>query len=284
MRTLGDHGSVIILAITVAGMGWLYGCAGAPPKPPPKTRVATPRPAPSPWETPAPAPTPVPSPPPAAGKPPSAKPYKVMGKWYHPIPTASGFTQTGKASWYGEQFHGRPTANGERYDMHGTTAAHKTLPLGTVVRVDNLDNGRTLDIRINDRGPFVEGRIIDLSYGAAKTLGVVGPGTANVRITALGKPTSATAGTAAPTYEPEDYSKGNFTFQIGAFKDPGNAERLKQRLSGSYQNVHVKAYFNEAHGTLYGVRLGLATTLEQAAEYKQILRQKGFEGAFTIAE
>ena len=268
----------MVIAMALAAMGWLYGCAGAPPQPPPKTRVATP----SPWDRPAPAPAPLP--PPATGKPPSAKPYKVLGKWYHPIPTASGFTQTGKASWYGKEFHGRPTANGERYDMHGITAAHKTLPLGTVVRVDNMDNRRTLDIRINDRGPFVDGRIIDLSYGAAKTLGVVSPGTANVRITALGKPTAATAGTAAPTYEPVDYSKGNFTFQVGAFKDPGNAERLKQRLSGSYQNVHVKAYFNDVHGTLYGVRLGLATTLEQAADYKQILRQKGFNGAFTIAE
>jgi rare lipoprotein A len=207
-----------------------------------------------------------------------------MGKWYHPLPTASGFTETGKASWYGKKFHGRLTANGERYDMYGITAAHKTLPLGTVVRVRNLDNGRTLDIRLNDRGPFVEGRIIDLSYGAAKSLGVVGPGTANVRLTALGKPTAASDGSSTPTYQAVDYTRGNFTFQVGAFKDPANAERLKQRLSASYQNVHVKAYFHEVHGTLHGVRLGLAKTLEQAAEYKQILRQKGFNGAFTIAE
>jgi rare lipoprotein A len=168
--------------------------------------------------------------------------------------------------------------------MHGISAAHKTLPLGTVVRVQNLDNGRSLDIRLNDRGPFVHGRIIDLSYGAAKRLGVVGPGTANVRITALGKPTAPGDGTTPPTYQPVDYTHGNFTFQVGAFKDSGNAHRLKKRLSATYQNVHVKAYFNEVHGTLYGVRLGLATTLEQAAEYKQILRKKGFEGAFTIAE
>lgn len=207
-----------------------------------------------------------------------------MGKWYHPLPSASGFTQTGKASWYGKKFHGRPTANGERYDMHAISAAHKTLPLGTVVRVENLDNGRTLDIRINDRGPFVEGRIIDLSYGAAQTLGVVGPGTARVRLTALGKPAAGTAGSASPAYEAVDYTHGRFTFQVGAFKDPGNADRLKSRLAHTYQNVHVKPYFHEVHGTLYGVRLGMATTLEQAAEYKQTLRQKGFKGAFTIAE
>ena len=267
--------AAVIVALTACALTMMAGCARAPARPAPKARVYSPQPA---------RPAPVPAPKAPATAPPTAKPYKVMGKWYHPLPTASGFTETGKASWYGKKFHGRPTANGERYDMHGISAAHKTLPLGTVVRVDNLDNGRALDIRINDRGPFVGGRIIDLSYGAAKTLGVVGPGTANVRITALGRPTAATAGKATPSYEPVDYSKGNFTFQVGAFKDPNNAERLKQRLAASYQNVHVKSYFNDVHGTLYGVRLGLATTLQQAAEYKQRLRQNGFEGAFTIAE
>ena len=100
-------------------------------------------------------------------KPATQKSYKVMGKWYHPVAQSDGFTQKGKASWYGKKFHGRKTANGERYDMYGLSAAHKTLPLGTWVRVNNRDNDRTLDVRLNDRGPFVRGRIIDLSYGAA---------------------------------------------------------------------------------------------------------------------
>jgi rare lipoprotein A len=204
-----------------------------------------------------------------------------MGKWYQPLPTAAGFNQSGKASWYGKKFHGRKTANGETYNMYGISAAHKTLPLGTWVRVVNLENQRTLDVRINDRGPFVHGRIIDLSYGAAKKLGVVGPGTAKVRISSLGKRSGSGK---TPEYVPVEWNKGKFTFQVGAFKDRGNARRLSQKLSHNYKNVHIFSYYHETHGTLYGVRLGLATTLQQAGQYKQILRQNGFEGAFTIAE
>jgi rare lipoprotein A len=112
------------------------------------------------------------------------KPYKISGKWYQPLPYARGYRERGLASWYGKKFHGRKTANGETYNMYGISAAHKTLPLGTYVTVKNLDNGKTLVVRINDRGPFVKGRIIDLSYGAAKKLGVVGPGTARVDVLA----------------------------------------------------------------------------------------------------
>ena len=90
------------------------------------------------------------------------KPYKVFGKWYQPLPDSKGFRQRGIASWYGKDFHGKKTSNGETYDMYAMTAAHKTLPLGTYVRVHNLENNRTLEVRINDRGPFVRGRIIDL--------------------------------------------------------------------------------------------------------------------------
>lgn len=223
-----------------------------------------------------------------AKKPPPAtqKSYKVMGKWYHPVASADGFTQRGKASWYGKKFHGRKTANGERYNMYGVTAAHKTLPLGTWVRVENLDNGRKLDIRLNDRGPFVHGRIIDLSYGAAKKLGVVGPGTANVKLTALGSRVtgSSAAGTKSPAYRPVDWNKGRFTFQVGAFSDPNNAKRYMAKLSSLYKHAHIKPYYHPDHGKLYGVRIGLATSYKQALEYKTALRQKGFPGAFTIAE
>jgi rare lipoprotein A len=221
-----------------------------------------------------------------ARKPATQKSYKVMGKWYHPVAQADGFTQTGKASWYGKKFHGRKTANGERYDMYGLSAAHKTLPLGTWVRVNNRDNGRTLDVRINDRGPFVHGRIIDLSYGAAKKLGVVGPGTANVKVTALGSRVAAAqpAGSKPATYRPVDWTRGRFTFQVGAFSDPNNAERYKDKLGSRYKNAHIASYFHPDHGKLYGVRIGLATSYKQALEYKTALRQKGFPGAFTIAE
>ena len=137
------------------------------------------------------------------------RPYKIQGKWYHPIPDARGFTQTGIASWYGKDFHGKKTANGEIYNMHAMTAAHKTLPLGTWVRVYNLTNGKSCDVRVNDRGPFVRGRIIDLSYSAAKEIGLVGPGTAKVRIKAMAPPAGAAQG------DRNIYYKGNFTIQLG---------------------------------------------------------------------
>jgi rare lipoprotein A len=121
--------------------------------------------------------------------------------WYQPLPHARDFRQRGEASWYGRDFHGRQTASGEIYDMYAMTAAHKTLPLGTYVRVQNRDNNKTVDVRVNDRGPFVRGRIIDLSYTAAHKIGVVGPGTAAVEIAALGAATKPRTATAYPMFQ-----------------------------------------------------------------------------------
>jgi rare lipoprotein A len=115
------------------------------------------------------------------------KPYKVHGNWYQPLPSATDFREVGLASWYGKKFHGRRTSNGEIYNMYAMTAAHKTLPLNTWVRVTRRDTGKSIVVRVNDRGPFVTGRIIDLSYTGAKKLGMVGPGTARVIVTALGR-------------------------------------------------------------------------------------------------
>ena len=98
------------------------------------------------------------------------------------------YTEKGRASWYGEPYHGRATASGERYDMHAMTAAHRTLPFGTVVRVTNLENGRSVRLRITDRGPFKKGRIIDLSYAAAKKLNMIGPGVVKVRVEVVRRP------------------------------------------------------------------------------------------------
>lgn len=111
--------------------------------------------------------------------------YEEFGQRYEVLESSEGFSEKGIASWYGSDFHGRNTSSGESYDMYQMTAAHKTLPLPTYVSVNNLDNGRTLIVKVNDRGPFIEGRVIDLSYAAAYRLGVTGPGTANVEITAL---------------------------------------------------------------------------------------------------
>jgi rare lipoprotein A len=210
------------------------------------------------------------------------KPYKVFGKWYQPLPDSKGFHQRGIASWYGKDFHGKKTSNGETYDMYAMTAAHKTLPLGTYVRVHNLESNRKLEVRINDRGPFVRGRIIDLSYTAAKELGLVGPGTAKVEIVALGTPAASDDGTSR-TYVQGDYYSGNFTFQVGAFANRENAERLKRKLDEQYKNAHITRY---ARGDkiFYRVRVGAFKTLEEAILNEAIFIQDGYPDVFMVAE
>ena len=210
------------------------------------------------------------------------KPYKVFGEWYQPLPDAKGFRQRGIASWYGKDFHGKKTSNGEIYDMYAMTAAHKTLPLGTYVRVQHLANNRSVEVRVNDRGPFVRGRIIDLSYSAAKDLGIVGPGTAKVEVFALGTPTTTDGGTSR-SFVPGDYYSGNFTFQVGAFLNRENAERLMRKLDEQYQNVHL-SIFDSGTDIYYRVRVGQATSLEQAVEIEAHLIQNGFPDVFAVAE
>jgi rare lipoprotein A len=223
-------------------------------------------------------PTPEPPPPVEPGYP---KPYKVLGKWYQPLPHSEGFQQRGIASWYGREFHGKKTSNGEIYNMYALTAAHKTLPLGTHVRVNNLENNRSAVVRINDRGPFVRGRIIDLSYAAAEDIGIVDSGTAWVEVVALGKPTSN--GGTAPAYTAQDYSHGNFTFQVGAFVNRENAERQKRQLEQKYKNAHITIY-DRGDQIFYRVRVGRFTTLEEAAQNEEILIQDGFPEAILVAE
>ena len=220
--------------------------------------------------------------PPPPGKPGYPKPYKVLGKWYQPLPHSEGFRQHGKASWYGRDFHGKKTSNGEIYNMYAMTAAHKTLPLGTHVKVYNRENSRSVVVRINDRGPFVRGRIIDLSYTAAKDIGIVGPGTARVEVVALGRPASS-AGSSASTYIQDDYYSGNFTFQVGAFLNRENAERLKRKLDQTYKNAHIAEYDNGVN-IFYRVRVGKVSTLQQAEEYEAYLIQNGFPDAIVVAE
>ncbi|RJQ66392.1 MAG: septal ring lytic transglycosylase RlpA family protein [Desulfobacteraceae bacterium] len=211
------------------------------------------------------------------------KPYRVYGAWYHPLTNASGFEEQGIASWYGEEFHGRKTSNGEIYDMYAMTAAHKTLPLGTYVRVHNLSNNRSVDVRINDRGPFVRGRIIDLSYTAAKELGVLGPGTAPVKVVALGAPAEPQAPGQPAGYRPVDYYSGNFTFQVGAFAEIANAERLVQKLNQQFENAHMVTY-SDGTRTFYRVRVGRSTNLDQAVQYERTLSENGYPGVFIVAE
>ena len=166
--------------------------------------------------------------------------------------------------------------------MYAMTAAHKTLPLGTYVRVHNLENNRSIVVRINDRGPFVRGRIIDLSYTGAKEIGIVGPGTARVEVVALGKRT-ASSSSSAPTYIAGDYYSGNFTFQVGAFLNRENAERQQRKLAQRYKNAHITVY-DRGDQIFYRVRVGRFTTLEEAVHHERILIQDGFPDAILVAE
>lgn len=219
-------------------------------------------------------------------KPSSSKPYKVLGKWYKPLPHSRGFRQSGIASWYGKDFHGKPTSSGEVFDMNVISAAHKILPLGTYVRVRNLQNGKSIDLRINDRGPFVAGRVIDLSKAAAKSLGIYGPGTAPVEVIALGAPSQLTADAGSKiTYIPVDYYSGNFTIQVGAFSDLKNAKKLWQKLDKKYKNARITPYYpHTGGGKLYRVTVGKCSTLDLAGEYEGIIKKRGFGDAFMVAE
>lgn len=154
---------------------------------------------------------------------PGSRPYTVNGKRYVPLLSAKGFVEEGTASWYGPGFHGRFTASGEKYNQFAMTAAHTILPLQTEVRVKNLENGRTAVLRINDRGPFVNGRVIDLSRAAAQKLGVLGPGTARVRISSLD--------TEAPEAAPVTDVNGTFFIQVGVFGEKENADRAAASLA-----------------------------------------------------
>jgi rare lipoprotein A len=168
--------------------------------------------------------------------------------------------------------------------MYAMTAAHKTLPFETHVMVHNLKNNKKINVRINDRGPFVRGRIVDLSYEAAKKLGITDTGTAPVEIVALGSAgKSNSTGGSGGTDKPLDYYRGNFTIQVGAFSEWDNAEKLRRKLDQLYKNAHIKAH-SDGFETLYRVRVGRSSTLEQAATYEEIMIKNGFVDAFVVAE
>jgi rare lipoprotein A len=229
---------------------------------------------------------PIHRPPSSTGRKTSAtqKSYKIKGVRYTPIANAKGFVQTGIASWYGRKFHGRKTSNGEIYNMYSMTAAHKTLPMNTWVSVHNLKNNRKIVVRINDRGPFVYGRIIDLSYAGAKRIGITGSGTTKVRVTALGRATAYSKKTKDPiAFKPVDYWKGNFTVQVGAFQIKTNARKYRYKLSKTYQNAHV-VIFTDDRGTFYRVRIGRFTNLKDAVRFSEKIIAQGFGRAFAVAE
>ena len=216
---------------------------------------------------------------------PALRPYLVNGVKYYPLPDSEGFTQSGKASWYGKKFHGRRTSSGEIFDMYSESAAHKTLPLGTYVKVLNLSNNRVIIVRINDRGPFVTGRIIDLSYAAAKKIDLIGLGVTDVKIEALGKEVGKIETVAGNKLlvEISDLQKGAFAVQVGAFKDRNNATVLAERLKVIFDHVEVAEYNDKDMGRLYRVRVSKSDTLRKAVEIEKELQALGFDGAFVVS-
>ncbi len=213
------------------------------------------------------------------GNPPS---YVVFGKRYHVRDSSEGYVEQGIASWYGTKFHGQRTSSGEPYDMYQLTAAHRSLPLPTYARVTNLENGRTLVVKINDRGPFHDDRIIDLSYAAASKLGVLARGTARVEVRAITpgrtEPAVIRAATTVeetpavqpavaipatpPTTTATEGAGGHF-IQVGAFTDRDNAEKLRIRLLGP-ELPPVTIYPLEGPRTVYRVRVGPIASAEEA--------------------
>jgi len=209
------------------------------------------------------------------------RPYTINGERYEPLASHEGFVQSGIASWYGSDFHGRTTSNGETYDMYAMTAAHKTLPLGVYVKVRNRDNGREAVVRINDRGPFIAGRIIDLSYSAARDLDIVGGGIAPVKIEALGYLDNSVSGRTA--YQaPASYDKGSFGIQVGAFGMYENARRQAAEVKQRYGSSSIQeAIVNGSR--FYRVRAGNYPSLKEAELLQQRSADRLITGGFVVA-
>ncbi len=246
------RGLAAIPTTALAATLLLAGCAGSPPRPEP--------------------PKPTPAPPANVDRIPDAVPrveprslrgnppfYEVFGKRYSVLPTAEGYVERGVASWYGPGFHAAQTSMGEPYDMYAMTAAHKTLPLPCYARVTNLANGRSIVVRVNDRGPFVAGRIVDLSYSAAARLDMLRDGTAfvEVRVLTPGSPAAVAPGPiAVPAPIAPAAAGGGLYLQTGAFADSANARRQVERLrAAGIDHVFLLATTG-GDRTLHRVRIG----------------------------
>jgi rare lipoprotein A len=190
----------------------------------------------------------------AAGPAPRAGERSVRGDADLPV----AYREEGNASWYGAPFHGRRASNGEIYDMNKLTAAHRTMAFNTMVRVTNLTNGKSVVVRITDRGPFIDNRIIDLSMAAAKVIESIGPGVVPVRLEVVSG---------------DDPFGGYFTVQVGAFKERGNAERLRERMDALYPPSAIQQVALD-NGTFYRVRVGRIFGEQQAQKLADDLRAK----------
>jgi rare lipoprotein A len=224
---------------------------------------------------------------PSGSNPNKTNPYVVLGRRYVPLKNSHGYRERGVASWYGPNFHGKPTANGEVFDMNDLSAAHKTLPLPSYAEVTNLRNGRRVVVRINDRGPFVDNRLIDLSRAAAHELDIVGPGTTLVDVRVVPGPDAAgpvAASDTAPASAPSPTSGAAapdpvFYIQVGAFGDDSNAGRVATTLrDAGFADVSIEPLMRDAY-TLHRVRVGPVGSVEQFDQYISTLYSLGYGDA-----
>jgi rare lipoprotein A len=184
-----------------------------------------------------------------------------------PVAAKVGDTESGLASWYGHPYHGRPAANGEIYDMEKLTAAHRTLPFETWVHVTNLNNAKAVDVRITDRGPFIDRRVIDLSHAAARAIDMIGPGVVPVRIEVIRAPAAATAGL--------------FAVQVGVFRDRTNAERVRADMEARYGSARLVP--RDGNPQMWRVLVGAESTEDRANQLSdRITRETGEKSAFVV--
>ncbi len=217
--------------------------------------------------------------------------YEVFGKRYTVMNSASGYQERGVASWYGKQFHGNPTSTGETYDMYEMSAAHKTLPLPTYVRVRNLRNNKTVVVRVNDRGPFVHNRIIDLSYFAAVKLDMVGTGTSLVEVEAItfdepkvDRPTPQVTPPPAEAPIPAVSKPPQVFVQIGAFGSRENADRRIALLRSGGIGVAFVLEDTSANQALFRVRMGPIRGVEQYDMLVEELDKLGITDPILVTE
>ncbi|MFP5350058.1 MAG: septal ring lytic transglycosylase RlpA family protein [Gammaproteobacteria bacterium] len=220
------------------------------------------------------------------------KPYTVFGVGYRPLASARGYRERGVASWYGKKFHGKRTSSGEAYDMYAMTAAHKTLPIPSYVRVRNLQNGRSVVVRVNDRGPFLHNRVIDLSYAAAARLDILATGTGLVEVEAIdvGAPATTTARAVqiipmAEAAEPqaEALAAPKLAVQVGAFTQADNAQALRTKLEQAGLPVYVQPP-TDGGPSLYRVRLGPIDNVEQGDHLVAEAARQGITDAVIVVE
>ncbi|MFM1892113.1 MAG: hypothetical protein RLZ44_1190 [Pseudomonadota bacterium] len=204
--------------------------------------------------------------------------YEVFGRSYRVLDSSQDFVERGIASWYGTKFHGRRTSSGAPYDMYAMTAAHKHLPLPTYARVTNLENGRSIVVKINDRGPFHPNRVIDLSYAGAYKLGMLARGTARVEVRAIDPHRPERAAPAPTPAQPPD-----IFLQAGAFASEDNARRMRERLEQSLARS-VRVQPNGAAQSVFRVQVGPLNSVEQADALMAQLERLGVNDAHVVID